>query len=652
MWHHPALMWESVCVDRSAPMFTSRRPVRPAAIVAALILCVLGTALLWVAPTAGALVAGVGIGLACAAMWPAFTSAASGVDAVERDAQDPAASGSGTGTGSVDAALVAVLAAAVDAKLDASGRRLERRRTYARQLASALALPAEEVAAIDTAALLLDVGLLAVPDHILSKPGPLSVDEFHRVHAHPRVSADLLNEVPFAGPVRELVLAHHERWDGKGYPEGLAGEAIPRGARVLAVVDCYDALVSKRPYRDRLPQDAAIAVLREEAGRALDPELVETFIGLLPASSAADDVVPGVRCFESIESARREDVALLEISLAMSAGLGVQGTAQMLARKLTRVLTYSSSALYTYDEANHVFRCAHAEGVDADLLSAVRVSATTGTFGEAVAERRAVANGNPQAYLEQHRTGGPKTLLRSSIVCPLHDSDGQVVGALAVYHVTPANYTQDDCRMLEIVARQAGPVVSHSLQLARAQEDALTDPLTELPNTRFLWMHLTQELARAARQASNLALLLLDVDDFKSINDTEGHPVGDLALRELSALLRTSVRPYDVCARYGGDEFVIMMPECGGDEAHERVDELHARIRAMRVTLPDGRQMAMSVSIGAAIFPRDGDSSEALLMAADSRMYQRKTQAGARALRSHAATGSVELLDDAPLNPR
>jgi len=291
------------------------------------------------------------------------------------------------------------------------------------------------------------------------------------------------------------------------------------------------------------------------------------------------------------------------------------------------VLPFASTALYTYDATHLVFRCAHAEGVDAALLSAIRVSSTTGSFGQATAERRAVANGNPQAYLEQHRTGGPKTRLRSSIVCPLYDQQATIVGALAVYQVVPHSYTQDDCRMIEMVAKQAGPVVGHSLQLARAQEDALTDSLTELPNTRFLWMHLTQELARASRQASNLALLLLDVDDFKQINDTEGHPIGDLALRELSALLRTSVRPYDVCARYGGDEFVIMMPECGGDEAAERMDELQTRIRAMRVTLPDGRQMAMSVSIGAAIFPRDGDSSEALLMAADSRMYQSKTRA-------------------------
>lgn len=621
-------------------MPSSTRFVRRGSAGAALALVVMGGLVSLAAPPAGMLLVGMGVGLGLAA-W-VLTRGAAGAAAARPP--DVAAARS------VDAALVEILATAVDAKLDASGRRLERRRAYADRLARALGLSAEERAAIDTAALLLDVGLLAVPDHIMSRPGPLTVDEFHRVRAHPRVSADLLDGVPFTGNVRALVLAHHERWDGNGYPDGLSGEDIPVGARVLAVVDCFDALVSKRPYRDRLTQDAALAVLREEAGRALDPRLVEEFIGLLPDVQAATSTAPGAAGLESIQSARREDVALLEISLAMSAGLGVQGTARMLAQKLARVLTYSSTALYTFDEHNLVFRCAHAEGVDADLLSAIRVSATSGSFGQAVAEQRAVANGNPQAYLEQHRTGGPRTRLRSSIVCPLRSETGEMVGALAVYHVTPLSYTQNDCRMIEIVARQAGPVVSHSLQLARAQEDALTDPLTELPNTRFLWMHLTQELARASRQASNLALLLLDVDDFKRINDSEGHPVGDLALRELSALLRTSVRPYDVCARYGGDEFVIMMPECGGEEANERLDELQARIRAMRVTLPDGRQMAMSVSIGAAIFPRDGDSSEGLLMAADSRMYQRKTRV--RVGVAPPPTPPLQHLGDASHNPR
>lgn len=523
----------------------------------------------------------------------------------------------------VHASLVEALATAIDAKHDPSGKRLERRRQYATALAQALQLPASDIEALRTAALLLDIGQLAVPDHILAKPGPLSVEEFHKIRIHPQVSADLIAGVPVPPAVAAFVRSHHERWDGKGYPEGLSRDAIPVGARVLAVVDCYDALVSERPYRDRLSRDAALAVLREEMGKALDPMVVEQFIALLPSLEPREAFAPAPgSSLESIVSARREDVALFEISQAITAGLGVEGTAQLLAQKLRRLVPYSSAVLYLHDPAQQVFRPAFSEGVEAELLAAAQVSVEAAMFGQALREQRAIANGDPSTCLDAR--GGSPTRLRSSIVCPLYGEQNELVGALAVYHVTPGCYTVDECRLLEMVARQAGPVVAQALRLSRAQEEALTDPLTGLPNTRFLWMHLTQELARAARQASRLALLLIDVDDFKLVNDNEGHPVGDLALRELAGVLRQAVRPYDVCARYGGDEFVIMMPECGREEAEERLRDLQTQIAGHQVRLPDGRTFHLGVSIGAAVFPRDGDSSEALLAAADERMYQDK----------------------------
>ena len=523
----------------------------------------------------------------------------------------------------VHASLVEALAGAIDAKNDPSGKRLQRRRAWAAALGEAIGLPAADLEALRTAALLLDIGQLAVPDHILFKPGPLSVEEFHKIRIHPQVSAGLIEDVPLPKAVGDFVRSHHERWDGKGYPEGLAKEAIPVGARVLAVVDNYDALVSERPYRDRLTREAAIAVLREEEGKSLDPSLVERFITLLPSIEGGPSHDTAVdRSLGSIVSARREDVALFEISQAITAGLGVEGTAQLLAQKLRRVIPYSSAALYLYDSSRRTFKAAFTEGIEAEMLATVVMAADAGMFGQSLREQRAVANGDPQTCMDARAAA--VTRLRSSIVCPLYGEQNDLVGALAIYHVTPGCYTQDECRLLEMVARQAGPVVSHALQLSRAQEEALTDPLTGLPNTRFLWMHLTQELARAARQASRLALLLIDVDDFKTVNDKEGHSVGDLALRELATVLRQAVRPYDVCARYGGDEFVIMLPECGREEAEERLRDLQSKIKRHEVRLVDGRALTLAVSIGAAVFPRDGDSSEALLAAADARMYQDK----------------------------
>jgi diguanylate cyclase (GGDEF)-like protein len=583
--------------------------LRPARLLPLAVACGLGGAILLVGgqDVTGALALGIGIGAGAVGLLAARTTPT----AHREPAIDYA-----------PAALVEALAGAIDAKHDPSGKRLQRRRAWATALAEAINLPAADIDALRTAALLLDIGQLAVPDHILSKPGPLTVEEFHKIRIHPQVSADLIADLPLPKAVAGFVRSHHERWDGKGYPEGLLKEAIPVGARVLAVVDNYDALVSDRPYRDRLTREAAIAVLREEEGKSLDPMLVERFITLLPSMEGAAHEVAADSSLVSIVTARREDVALFEISQAISAGLGVEGTARLLAQKLRRVIPYSSAALYLYDGASRMFAAAYTEGVEADMLAIVRVGADAGMFGQSLREQRAVANGDPQSSMEAPAAAA--TRLRSSIVCPLYGEQNELVGALAIYHVTPECYTQDECRLLEMVARQAGPVLSHALQLSRAQEEALTDPLTGLPNTRFLWMHLTQELARAGRQASRLALLLVDVDDFKSVNDNEGHPVGDLALRELATVLRQAVRPYDVCARYGGDEFVIMLPECGREEAEERLRDLQARIAKHEVRLPDGRNFALAVSIGAAVFPRDGDSSEALLAAADARMYQDK----------------------------
>src|SRR5204863_7037587 len=163
---------------------------------------------------------------------------------------------------------------------------IRRVKLYAGALARGLGMSENEIQGVKTAALLHDIGKLAVPEHILSKPGPLTPEEFQKIRAHPKVGADIVSSVPFPYPVAPLILSHHERWDGKGYPAGLKGEEIPLGARILAVVDYFDALMSERPYHIAMSFDAAIGLLKQEANKALDPRIVQTFINMYPALAA------------------------------------------------------------------------------------------------------------------------------------------------------------------------------------------------------------------------------------------------------------------------------------------------------------------------------------------------------------------------------
>ena len=194
-----------------------------------------------------------------------------------------------------------VLARAIQAKDDGGSRHVERVQYYATMLAHRLDLPELDRQAIEIAALLHDIGKLAVPEHILSKPGPLTPDERKKMQMHAQIGAEIVGAVPFPCPVAPLIRSHHERWDGAGYPSGLRGEQIPLGARILSVVDCFDALTSRRPYRPALSQDEAVQMLRDEAGKAFDPAIVARFTELLPVLTppANDDFTRRIRTSES-----------------------------------------------------------------------------------------------------------------------------------------------------------------------------------------------------------------------------------------------------------------------------------------------------------------------------------------------------------------
>jgi len=575
--------------------------------------------------------------------------------------------------GNLHLATIEALALAIDAKDQTSQTHIRRVQLYATAVARALGMNENDIQGVKTAALLHDIGKLAVPEHILSKPGPLTAEEFQKIRAHPKVGADIVSSVPFPYPVAPLILSHHERWDGKGYPVGLKGEDIPLGARILSVVDYFDALMAERPYHKAMTFEAAIALLKQESGRALDPSVVSIFINLLPGLQQEAIVLEQTvarrqlseetpqsgrpatglspepskkNVFEDIALAHREIYALYEIAQAMGTSLGVSDTMALISAKLSNLVPFSCAALFLYDEQTDMLRCRFATGTDAELIQQVTVRSGEGLTGWIARNRRPLVNARPSADLEVSGLDAT-TSLQSALVCPLMFQE-RFIGTLSVYSTQPAFYRDDHRRLLDRISEQAAAVINNSILFEQTQEDSLTDPLTGLPNTRFLFMHLTRELARAERLESEVTLMVMDLDQFKEINDQHGHHVGDRALCEVARVLRAAIRPYDICVRYAGDEFIIVLSGCSADEAEAKRQELQKSIDAVYFEARPGKRLPLGISIGAAVFPIDGESYEALLATADSRMYQDKSRRkshGAPTPQPHTTEAAPELTD-------
>jgi diguanylate cyclase (GGDEF)-like protein len=526
----------------------------------------------------------------------------------------------------VQLATIEALAQAIEVKDRTSQDHIRRIQVYAEGLGVALRLPDDDIRGLKTAALLHDIGNLAVPEHILTKPGALTDEEFQRVKIHPRVGADILQAVPFPYPVASLILAHHEHWDGTGYPYGLEGEEIPIGARVLAVVDCFTALLVDRPYRPARSRAEAVAVLLDHAGTKLDPALVRTFLDLLPsleveiedrqvireAHEALAPATPSAtpRALDDIAVAHHEARMLYEIAQALGSSLQVDDTLSLIAQKLSGLLPFSCCALFLRQGTGNTadFRCRSTVGDGEDALTRLVVPDV-----EALASTVPLPVSGPDG----------DDLLQSVLASPLSVA-GSTIGLLAVYHMAPGTYSNEHRRLLDRVAQQAGMAIHNALVFEETQEASLTDSLTGLPNRRAMQRRAARDLARAARQHHPLTVLLLDLDGLKYLNDTFGHETGDRALREAAAALRSGLRARDLCARFAGDEFVAVLWNCDAPQAEDRRHALQDVVDRVALEAAPGVFVSLAISAGAATFPADGSTLDELLLVADQRMYRDK----------------------------
>jgi diguanylate cyclase (GGDEF)-like protein len=539
-------------------------------------------------------------------------------------------------------ATVEALALAIDAKDQASRLHLRRLQRHGALLARASGLTDAEVQAVETAAMLHDIGMLAVPQHILSKSGPLTEEERRKLWVHPQVGADIVRAVPFPAPVAPLISSHHERWDGRGYPAGLAGDRIPIGARIIALVDMLDALLQGDPP---LTLEAAAARIAREAGHAFDPTLVERFRTLLPEITKEEQELVSAARFdgtseaetsgaalrtrgplEHIALAHKEVHELYELSQALGATLTVRDAMEQLTARLSGLVAFTTCALFIREERTGRTLCRAIGGRESEKYTAIATEFVEGPVAWVMDNARSLVTTLPAAGSRRTTPGAaPATPhLVEVLLCPLR-ADGQTFGAFAVYHDRRGVYADEQRRVLEQVCDILGSAIQNSLRYERTHEAALTDRLTGLPNSRGLAAGFERAIARAAHEHQPLAVLMIDVNGFKAVNDTYGHDVGDKALKEVARVLFHAIRPSDLCTRYAGDEFVLVLANCDAAQAERRAQELRRDVAAVSFVPLPGVTIPLRISVGAGLFPEDGGTLDAILIAADRRMYSDKT---------------------------
>ena len=546
---------------------------------------------------------------------------------------------------------IEALSLAIEAKDHTTHDHLRRVQLYAVEIAKELGLDEAQMNAIRAASMLHDIGKLAVPENILSKPGRLTPEEFEKMKIHPLVGAEILDRVQFPYPVVPIVRSHHEKWDGTGYPEGLNGETIPIGARILAAVDCFDALASERPYRRAMSPEEAMANLSADKGRSFDPRVVEVMerryreleamVNSMETERRRLDIAPKIdrdvapssgyaeapneaevraaSFLSSIISARQEAQLLFELAQTLGNSLSLRETLSVVASRLKQMIPHDAIVFYVCQDGLLIPEYAH--GVDFDIFSTLRIPRGEGLSGWVALNEKPISNGNPAA--ETLHTGVPSrvTTLQAALSVPLRGHDG-VAGVLTLYGREKNCFTKEHLRMLLAASSKLGLSVENALQYEKAQSTASTDFLTGLPNARSICQHLEKELARIRRSKKPLAVLLCDLNGFKKVNDTFGHLTGNKLLQEIAVKFRSSCRDYDQVGRLGGDEFVFVLPEVTKDT----VPEVHARLsravqEASRSVCPE---MIVSVSVGSSFYPADGATGEELLSEADRSMYDVK----------------------------
>ncbi len=416
------------------------------------------------------------------------------------------------------------LAMAIEAKDQNTHRHLMRVRTYVSELGRIMGLDESLMKALLTASFLHDIGKLAVPEHILNKPGKLTPEEFEKMKIHPVVGAEILERVRFPYPVVPIVRSHHEAWNGSGYPDGLKGEEIPIGARILTAVDCFDALASERPYRKALPLAEAMEMVRSKSGSLFDPEIVRLLDlhyleleeqahrhkgeieplntdmivdhGVAPAAGFETERAP---CDSCEEDKPRQDATFvppatqqsqqiessLGTDLPAASSLVAREACSMMRSRVQAVIPLDCIAVYLVSGESLLAK--YLDGPSARGFSSHPIPIGEGLSGWVVRNERPIMNGNPTVEPNYLSESDLFSATSSALSIPLKGMGGAVIGALTVYVARQTAYSGDDLQTLQGLQSEFSTLLEDILRFESQGASSLADEMKETPEmSRFL----------------------------------------------------------------------------------------------------------------------------------------------------------------------
>jgi len=531
--------------------------------------------------------------------------------------------------------LIEALALAVESKELTAVDQLHRMTVYALGLGRECGLKDQQLRALRAAAVLHDIGQVAVPDHIIMKPGKLTPEEYERLKVHPEIGAEIIERAKFPYPVAPIVRAHHERWDGSGYPSGLKKEQIPLEARVLSAVDMLVALSSDRSYRRAEPLDKAMEKVRAEAGKTLDPAVVERLDALYRAleeqaqASRRHNADPGAAdssaqpaFLTKIAAARNEEQSLLEFTQILGSSLNLDETLNALARRIRQHIAFDTMVVYLKDPGEARLTVIFVEGENFSLFNGLTLGPSDGASSSLLDSKKALLNADPATEPLAGRDPAKAARLHSVLAVPLMGTYG-LMGVMSFYSERRQAFSQANLSLLSSLSGKLALTIGNLLRHKEAEAQATNDFLTGLPNAGSLFMHLQGELARCARSGGTLAVLVCDLDGFKAVNDRFGHLTGNKLLQAVSAGLKDLCREYDFVARLGGDEFVVVLP--GATDEAVKLRRRRFAEMVERCGVEETGEQVVGMSSGIAFYPKDGHVAEELLSTADERMYADKS---------------------------